>query len=47
MLFLMKTITRRRTAKKLVLPLLAIAMMMSAMYLGSSGGQRPTVSTRR
>lgn len=47
MWFLMKTTLRRRTAKKLVLPLLALAMMMSAMYFGSAGGPRPTATTQR
>lgn len=36
-----------KTAKKLLLPLIALAMMTSAMYLGSSGGPRPAASASR
>lgn len=40
----MKITTRRkRTAKKLVLPLIAISMMCTAMYLGSGAPQQPSM----
>ena len=37
----MKPTPRRRAAKKLVLPLVAIGMMISAMYLGSANRPHP------
>ena len=41
----MKITTRRkRTARKLVLPLIAISMMCTAMYLGSGNAPHPQMS---
>ena len=36
-----------KKAKKLLLPVIALVMMTSAMYLGSTGGSRPVSSAAR
>ncbi len=41
---LMKPVARRRVARKLVLPLVALGMMISAMYLGSAGRPHPAAA---